>query len=79
MAQSFERDLKCLGFESSCAADACGMRLIEHSVVVMVVVAHVDDIFSIGLKSRCDKFGVDLNRYVPITNLGKLRWYADCR
>ena len=69
------RGLKCLGFES-CAADARVMRLIEHSVVVMVVVAHVDDIFSIGLKSRCDKFGVDLNRYVPITNLGELRWYA---
>ena len=46
------------------------MRLIEHSVVVMVVVVLVDDIFSIVLKSRCDKFGVDLNRYVPITNLG---------
>ena len=66
------RDLKCLGFES-CAADACVMRLIEHSVVVMVVVVHVDDIFSIGLKSRRDKFGVDLNRYVPITNFGELR------
>ena len=72
------RGLKCLGFES-CAADACVMRLIEHDVVVMVVVVHVDYIFSIGLKSRCDKFGVDLNRYVPITNLGELRWYAGCR
>ena len=72
------RGLKCHGFES-CAADACVMRLIEHSVVVMVVVVHVDDIFSIGLKSRFDKFGVDLNRYVPITNLGELRWYAGCR
>ena len=55
------------------------MRLIEHSVVVMVVVVHVDDIFSIGLISRCDKFGVDLNRYVPITDLGELRWFAGCR
>ena len=72
------RGLKRLGFES-CAADACVMRLIEHNVVVMVLVVHVDDIFSIGLKSRCDKFGVDLNRYVPITNLGELRWYAGCR
>ena len=70
--------LKCLGFES-CAADACVMRLIKHSVVVMAVVVHVDDIFSIGLKSRCDKFGVDLTRHVPITNLGELRWYACCR
>ena len=70
--------LKCLGFES-CATDARVMRLTEHNVVVMVVVVHVDDIFSIGLKSRCDKFGVDLNRYAPITNLGELRWYAGCR
>ena len=59
------RGLKGLGFES-CAADACVMRLIEHTVVVMGVVVHVDDIFSIGLKSRCDKFGVDLICYVPI-------------
>ena len=72
------RGLKCLVFES-CAADACVMRLIEHSGVVLVVVVHVDDIFSIGLKSRCDKFGVDLNRHVPVTNLGELRWYAACR
>ena len=72
------RGLKYPGFEP-CAADACVMRLIEHNVVVMVVVAHVDYIFSIGLKSRCDKFGVDLNRCVPITNLGELRWYAGCR
>ena len=72
------RGLKCLGFES-CAADACVMRLIEYSVVVMVVAVHVDYIFSIGLKSRCDKFGVDLNRYVPITNLKELRWYEGCR
>ena len=72
------RGLKCLGFES-CAADARVMRLIEHNVVVMVVVVHVDDIFSIGLKSRCDTFGVDLHHFVPITNLGELRWYAGCR
>ena len=45
----------------------------------MVVVVHVDDIFSIGLKRRCDTFGVDLNRYVPITNLEELRRYASCQ
>ena len=72
------RGLKCLGFEP-CSADACVMRLIEHSMVVVVVVVHVDNIFSVGLKSRYDKFSVDLNRYVPITNLGELRWYAGCR
>ena len=46
------RGLKCLRFES-CAANACVMRLIEHNVVVMVVVVHVENIFSIG-RSRAD-------------------------
>ena len=55
------------------AADACVMRLVEDGVVSMVAVVHVDDIFSIGRKSRCDQFGRDLNHYVPITNLGELR------
>ena len=32
-----------------------------------------------GLKSRCDKFCEDLNQFVPINNLGELRWYAGCR
>lgn len=76
--QHLTRGMKCLGFES-CAADACVMRLVEDGAVTMVVVVHVDDIFSIGRKSRCDQFGVDLNRYVPISNLGELRWYAGCR
>ncbi|CAB1119976.1 unnamed protein product [Ectocarpus sp. CCAP 1310/34] len=70
--------MKCLGFEQ-CAADACVMRLIEEGVVAMVVVVHVDDIFSIGKKSRCEQFGRDLNEYVPITNLGELRLYAGIR
>ena len=55
------------------------MRLVEEGVVSMVVVVHVDDIFSIGRKSRYDQFGKDLNQYVPITNLGELRLYAGCR
>ena len=55
------------------------MRLVEDGVVSMVVVVHVDDIFCIGRKSRCDQFGRDLNQYAPITNLGELRLYAGCR
>ena len=54
-----------LGFEE-CVADACVIRLMEKRDTAMIVVVHVDDIFSIGLKSRCDKFGTDLNEYVPI-------------
>ncbi|CAB1096623.1 unnamed protein product [Ectocarpus sp. CCAP 1310/34] len=55
------RGMKSLGFEAF-AADAFVVRLIESGVVTMVVVIHVDDIFSVGLKSRCDQFVVDLNR-----------------
>lgn len=76
--QHLIRGMKRLGFEQ-CLADACVMRLVEQGTVTMVVVVHVDDIFSIGRKSRCDKFGADLNTYVPISNLGELRWYAGCR
>ena len=72
------RGMKALGFEQ-CEADACVMRLVEDCGVSVVVVVHVDDIFTIGRKSRCDKFGDDLDAYGPITNLGELRWYAGCR
>ena len=64
--------MRSLGFEQ-CAAHAYVMRLVEDGVLSMVVVVHVDDIFSIGRKSKCDQFSRDLNHYVPITNLGELR------
>ena len=72
------KGMKALGFEQ-CNADACAMRLVEDGGVSVVVVVHVDDIFAIGRKTRCDKFGDGLNAYVPIANLGELRWYAGCR
>ena len=72
------RGMKALGFEQ-CEADACVMRLVEDGGFSVVVVVHVDGIFAIGRKSRCDKFGDDLDAYVPITNLGELWWYAGCR
>ena len=72
------RWMKALGFEQ-CEADACAMHLVEDvAVSAVVVVHHVDDIFAIGLKTRCDKFGDDLNACVPITNIGQLRWYTGC-
>lgn len=37
---------------------------------------HVDDIFAVGVKERCDQFGIDLNEMVPVKNLGDLRWYS---
>ena len=70
--------MKSLGFEQ-CLADACVMSLIESGTVSIVTVVRVDDIFAVGSKSRCDQFCEDLNRLVPINNLGELRWYSGCR
>lgn len=54
-----------LDFEQ-CKFDSCAFRL------TMVVVVHVDGVFSIGTKSRFKQFGADLNT-------GELRWYAGLR
>ena len=62
-----------------CEADVCVMCLAEAGDVSIVVVVHVNDIVSMGLKSRCDKFCEDLNEFAPINNLGELRWYAGYR
>ena len=72
------RGLKALELEQ-CEADACVMRWMEDGGLSIVVVVHADGIFAIGRKSRCEKFGDDLDAYVPITNLGELRWYVGCR
>ena len=67
--------IKSLGFEQS-LADACVSRLIEAGSVSIIAVVHVDDIFAVGRKERCDRFCEDLNHLVPINNLGELRWYV---
>ena len=46
------------------------MRLVEDGAVLVVVVVHVNDIFVIVRKTRCDKCGNDLNAYVPSPTLG---------
>ena len=43
-----------------------------------VTVVHMDDIFAVGRKDRCDLYE-DLNRVVRINNLDELRWCAGCR
>ena len=70
--------MKSLGFAQSLAG-ACVLRLVESGIVSIVTVAHVNDIFAVRRKVRCDQFCEDLNHLVPIKNLGELRWYADCR
>ena len=39
---------------------------------------HVDDIFAVGERARCDQFGRDLDQMVPVKNLGELRRYSGC-
>ena len=73
------RGMRGLSFEQ-CEADACVLCLVEARAVSVVVVVHVDDILAMGLiKSRCDEFCEGPNQFVPINNLGELRWYAGCR
>ena len=55
--------LKTLCFQQ-CVADACVFRLVEEGRVAIIAVVHVDDIFAVGLKSRCDVFRDELNRMV---------------
>ena len=45
--------LKTLGFQQ-CLTDACVFRLVEKGLVAIIAVVHVDDIFAVGMKSRCD-------------------------
>ena len=59
-------------------ADSCVFRLVEGGKVAMHFVVHVDDIFAVGKKERCDQFGKDLGRLVPVKSLGELKWYSGC-
>ena len=47
--------------------------------MAITAVVHVDDIFAVGQKERCDRLCVDLNRTIPVKNLGDLKWYGGCR
>ena len=70
--------LKRLGFEQ-CMTDVCVFRMIKDGRVTITAVVHVDDIFAVGQKERCDRLCVDLNRTVPVKNLGDLKRYGECR
>ena len=52
--------------------------MVEEGRVAIIAVVHVDDIFAVGLKSRCDVFRDELNRMVPVMNLGELKCYGGC-
>ena len=64
--------LENLGFEQ-CMSDVCVFRWIENGRVSITAVVHVDDIFAVGLKDRCDVLCDDLNHQIPVKNLGELK------
>ena len=49
----------------------CVFRLIEDGRVAITAVVHIDDIFAVGQKKRRDRLCVDLNRTIPVKNLGE--------
>ena len=53
-------------------AEASSFRLIKEWIVMMTIVVHVDDMFRVGQKARCDQFGEDLNDMVQVKNLCEL-------
>ena len=59
--------------------DLCVFGLIEDGRVAITAVVHVDDIFAVGQKERCDRLCVDLNRTIPVKTLSDLKWYGGCR
>ena len=61
-----------LGFVQ-CLADSYIFRLVEGGGGAMHLVVHVDDIFAVGKKERCDQFGKDIGRLVPVKSLGELK------
>ena len=69
--------LLALGFEQ-CLVDSCVFRLIRRGIIVLILVVNVNDIFAVGMKERCDQFGGDLNRMVPVKNLRELKWFRGC-
>ena len=64
--------LKIPGFEQ-CMTDVCVFRLIEDGGVAITAVVHVDDVFAVEQKERCDRLCVDLNQ------TSDLKWYGGCR
>ena len=69
--------LLALGFVQYLAG-SCGFCLVEGGEVAMHLVVHVDGMFAVGQKERCDQFGKDLGRLAPVTSLGELKCYSGC-
>ena len=59
--------------------DVYVFRLIVDGRAAITAVVHVDVVFAVGQNERCDRLCVDLNRTIPVENLGDLKWYGGCR
>ena len=46
--------------------------------MAIIAVARVDEIFAVGLKSRCNRFRDELNHLIPVKNFRELRWFGVC-
>ena len=51
--------------------------LIKDGLVTITAVVHVYDIYPVGQKERCYRLSVDLNRMIPVNNLGEFKYYGD--
>ena len=47
--------------------------------MAVTVAVHVEDIFAVGQKERPDTLCGDLNRTIPVKNLGESNGYVGCR
>ena len=56
--------------------DVCVFRLVEDGRVAIAAFLHVDDIFALEQKERCDRLCIDLNQTIPVKNLSNLKWYG---
>ena len=56
--------------------DVCILRFIEDGRVAITAVVHVDDIFAVEQKERYNRLCIDLNRTIPVQNLGDSKWYG---
>ena len=43
----------------------------------MTAVIHVDNIFTVGQKERCEKMCVNFNLAIPFKNLAALKWLTE--
>ena len=43
---------------------------------ILTLAVHVFDTFAVESVKRCDRFGRDLNKLIPVKNLGEVRWYS---